>query len=302
MRALIVGQGSIGQRHRRLLEEMGLAVEIVSRHIAGAHSGINEVDAPSSIGYAVLANSTAEHATSVRELIEAGFSGRLLIEKPVFAQYGHPPDLSSCSRVAVGYNLRTHPVVRALAREMNGGEAVAIRMHVGQHLADWRPGRDYRTTSSARTSLGGGALRDLSHELDLLLHLFGPWRRLVAAAPTRRLLDIETDECWSIMLDMVSGALLTLTLNYHDRPAERRYVVTTPNGTVIADLIAGSLEAPEKQQQFTLSRDQTYRDMHRMMLDDQPGVLTTLGQAMEVLHLIQAIETSAATGSWQDNV
>lgn len=302
MRALVVGQGSIGQRHRRLLDELGLSVDVVSGHAAGAFAAIGEVPALASIDYAVLANPTAQHEASVRELVAAGFRGRLLIEKPVLAQEGSLPDLSACRRVAIGYNLRTHPVIRALAGEMAGRVAVAIRMHVGQHLADWRPGRDYRDTSSAKISQGGGALRDLSHELDLLLHLFGPWRRLVAAAPARQMLDIETDECWSIIVDLASGALLTLTLNYHDRPAERRYVVTTQTGTLVADLIGGTLETAQGRQHFSVARDQTYSDMHRMMLEDRADTLTTLGQAMQVLHLIQAIEQSAATGNWQDNV
>ena len=44
---------------------------------------------------------------------------------------------------------------------------------VGQYLPDWRPGTDYKSGVSAQKDLGGGALLELSHELDYLQWFFG---------------------------------------------------------------------------------------------------------------------------------
>ena len=46
-------------------------------------------------------------------------------------------------------------------------------MIVGHDLKKWRPDINYKDSVSAKKSLGGGALRELSHEIDLATHLFG---------------------------------------------------------------------------------------------------------------------------------
>jgi hypothetical protein len=68
----------------------------------------------------------------------------------------------------------------AFAERLDGRSAITVSAYVGQDLRDWRPGRDHRTTASATQQAGGGVLRDLSHELDYLLWLFGPWQRVAA--------------------------------------------------------------------------------------------------------------------------
>ena len=65
-------------------------------------------------------------------------------------------------------------------------------------------------------------LRDLSHELDLIQWLFGRWTRLTALGGRRGELEIDADDTWAVLLELDSGAIATLHLNYLDRPGRRR--------------------------------------------------------------------------------
>ena len=86
---LVVGWGSIGQRHGRLLVEMGAGVSVVtSRPQASqltAYGSIKEALESAEFGYCVVASPTARRRSDIDLLAKNGFSGKLLIEKPVFA-------------------------------------------------------------------------------------------------------------------------------------------------------------------------------------------------------------------------
>ena len=177
-RALVVGYGSIGKRHARLLGELGCEVAVVSRHsdAPNGHRTVEAALAAAMPDYVVVANETSAHLATVEALAAAGFAGRLLIEKPLGEGPAVPP--GRFAQVGVAYNLRFHPLLGALRERLAGDRICAIEVYCGQHLPDWRPDADYRTGYSADPDRGGGVLRDLSHELDYLLWLGGRWRRV----------------------------------------------------------------------------------------------------------------------------
>ena len=70
-------------------------------------------------------------------------------------------------------------------------ELVSIRAEVGQYLPNWRKDVDYKQTVSAKKSLGGGVLLELSHEIDYLSWLFG--RPLWVNADVRAVSNLEID-------------------------------------------------------------------------------------------------------------
>ena len=52
---------------------------------------------------------------------------------------------------AVGYNLRFHPVMVALADAVAGSDCLTMQAYCGQWLPDWRPGTDYREVLLGRS-------------------------------------------------------------------------------------------------------------------------------------------------------
>ena len=82
-RALIVGSGSIGVRHRAVLEGLGVDVRMLSRR-PGVGDFVDAMEAVDSFvpGYVVVATEPDDHVAAVDRLAEAGFAGRMLVEKP----------------------------------------------------------------------------------------------------------------------------------------------------------------------------------------------------------------------------
>lgn len=296
---MVVGYGSIGARHARVLREDGLDVGIVSRSgaVEGSVATIEGGLERFSPDYVVVASPTADHLGALATLAGLGFAGRVLVEKPLLAQPTPLPP-HGFKRLGVGYNLRFHPLVARLRETLVGRRVLAVSIHCGQYLPDWRPGADYRATSSASVAQGGGVLRDLSHELDLAAHLFGPWAELTAAGGRIGPLAIETDDAWGILMRLASGAIATVGVDYWHRPARRSIVVETVEGSLTADFIAGTFTQNDQAESVTAERDATYRAMHRAMLGDAPSPLCTAAEGLAVVDTIAAIERAADDRVW----
>lgn len=301
MKALVVGYGSIGQRHTRLLEELQCEAAVVStregvypRRYASLQAGLEQWRPD----YVVVANETSAHAGAIEALIDFGFNGRLLVEKPLFDAARTLP-AARFSHAAVAYNFRCHPLVLRLAHELEGARIFDAQMHVGQWLPDWRPGRDYRASYSARRAAGGGVLRDLSHELDLALHFFGPWKRLAAHGGHFSALEIDSEDTFSLLLETSRAPTVQISLNYLDRPGRRSAVINTDKGMLHLDLVRGLLlKDGQTLAEQPVDRDHTYREQHRLMIDGGADKLCTLAQGVAVVEMIEAAERANADSAW----
>lgn len=298
-RALVIGAGSIGMRHASVLGGLGCEVALVTargdlqeRVFATVADAVSTFDPE----YVVVSTETAAHVASVKSLTGAGYTGLLLVEKPLAAD---PDAFASFSRVGAGYNLRFHPALLRVA-ELTAGESVyTVEAYVGQHLSLWRPERDARSQYSGSAARGGGVLRDLAHEWDYLSVLFGPVRGLFARGG--RLADVteDSDDAWGVVALYERAPLATVQLNYLDTQVRRRLVVNFSGGTIEADLIAGTVRLNEAIETFAIERDATYRAMHEAMLASAAGV-ATVAEAARTDEVIALIERSASERVWVD--
>ena len=83
---LVIGHGSIGQRHARLLTEAGAELSIVSSHLNTAYRSIKQALESRNFEYVIVANQTTQHVPALHELAELGYSGKVLVEKPLSDQ------------------------------------------------------------------------------------------------------------------------------------------------------------------------------------------------------------------------
>jgi predicted dehydrogenase len=295
-KALVVGLGSIGQRHARVLQDLGHQVVTVSRRGGGDYSSVTGAVAATHPKYAVVATETAGHAGSLRELADAGFRGTVLVEKPLFSHAGPAPDYPF-ARLVVGYNLRFLPVMTAFAERLRGKQAITVSAYVGQDIRDWRPGRDHRATASATAAAGGGVLRDLSHELDYLLWLFGPWRRVAALGGSSGARQLEVEDHISLLLEMRGSQAVQVHMDYLDRPGIRKIRVNMEDETIEADVAGGRLTINGEVHDYPGERDQSYKDMHVAAIK---GInpICSLSEGLAVMDLIDASERALHSQTW----
>lgn len=293
---MVAGLGSIGTRHARILTELGLAVTTVSRRGGGDHRSIGEAVSRGQVDYVVIATETARHIDALRELAQAGFRGTVLVEKPLLARLEPLPSFPF-AKLFVAYNLRFHPVMTALARRIEGRSAITVSAYVGQDIRDWRPGRDHRDTASSTVAAGGGVLRDLSHELDYLLWLFGPWQRVAALGGASGARDLEVDDHLALLVEMERARVVQVHLDYLDRPGLRRIRINLADETIEANLVGGNLIVNGTATPYTSERDTSYRAMHEAALSGD-GPLCSLAEGVAVMDLIDASERALNSKSW----
>ena len=210
-KVLVIGFGSIGKRHVRLLRDMGLLVHVYSRRsfpeeieYQSLGVALKEVDPE----YVVIANETSEHFSTLNTVLSFDVP-QVLVEKPLFTFPETPLDIK-ISQVCVAYNLRFHPLLRQLRSEIEEETVLSVQVYVGQYLPNWRPHQDYRQSYSVSKALGGGVLRDLSHELDYLNWLFGPWEALTALGGHYSFLEGDSDDVFCLLLQMKHCSAVTL--------------------------------------------------------------------------------------------
>jgi predicted dehydrogenase len=300
MKALVIGYGSIGQRHVRLLNELGCKTAVIStRQIdySPLYSKIEDGLAGHQPEYVVIANSTGEHYRAFAKLADLGYNGAVLVEKPLF-HCMHETKPNKFMQTYVAYNLRFHPVIQRLKTLLAGQEIISVLAYVGQYLPDWRPQRDYRQSYSAMKDQGGGVLRDISHELDYLIWLLGGWNRLAALGGHFSPLKIDSEDTIALIMETPLCPAVSLQLNYLDRMTRRFIVVNTAEHTIEADLIGGTITLGCSTEKFNIEKNMTYRQMHQSILEGGCDTLCSFKEGVEVIRLIEAVEISIEQKRW----
>lgn len=251
MRVLIVGLGSIGRRHLSNLRIIQPAAHIVVWHQhtkakVVAESSVEEVY---SLKDALVAKPDVALITNPAPLhIETGLSLaqqniHLFIEKPLSSTMEGVNELiNMCRRrsltLMVGYNLRFYQPLKMMRQALIDGQIgrpLALRAEVGQYLPDWRPDQDYRESVSAKHALGGGAILELSHELDYVRWLLGEVKTVRARVGRLSDLEIDVEDTVESVLEFKNGAIGSVHLDMVQRPAIRTCRIIGTRGTLMWD-------------------------------------------------------------------
>lgn len=264
-RALIAGLGSIGRRHLRLLKAripeariMALrhgshvepidGVEICTNRLADAIAFNPQI--------AIIATPAPFHAGPAIELAQQGT--HLLVEKPMASSLDDSIKLAAAASKArivlqIGYNLRFLGSLGALREALYAGQigrVASIRAEVGQYLPSWRPGTDWRNAVSARAELGGGALLELSHELDYLRWIFGEVAAVRGWMGTLGGFGLTVEDTVHLLLEfsssfpkgtLGSAPVAAVTLDFIRRDTVRRCTVIGESGTLAWDAISSQV-------------------------------------------------------------
>jgi predicted dehydrogenase len=303
MKTVIVGQGSIGKRHKRVLETLGADVITVSKHEAVSQTNFSTLEDAlnqQTPDYVVVANVTSEHWTTLKNLDKLNFKGKVLVEKPLSLSLPSPKDLSANfqKNVFVGYHLRFHPLIQNVRELIKKDKILSINAYVGQDLRTWRPDRPYQDCYSSKKSGGGGVLRDLSHELDFLLWIAGPWKSVLGKVAKLSSLEIDVEDTVTAVFASANVPQINVSLNYTDKIVQRYFTVDCEGSTVRADFIGGTLQVNKDKKNFEVERDLAYSKMHSALMEGNTEDLCTLEQGIEVMSLIEAIEASSKNMKW----
>ncbi|MDC0492537.1 gfo/Idh/MocA family oxidoreductase, partial [Candidatus Pseudothioglobus singularis] len=233
-----------------------------------------------------------DHISKLIEIKYLGFQGPILIEKPLSNNETNIPE-GIFNNVFVAYNLRFNPLIQRLFEEIQGEYIISAQAYVGQYLPQWRPNRDYRETYSSKKVEGGGVLRDLSHELDIINWLLGGWRQITAIGGHFSKLEIDSDDVFGLMLEMKKCLVATIQLNYLDRATRREIIINTNDHVFRIDLIKNIFQKDSEEFSFDFDTNFSYRMQHKAIMDNNDSYLCNFESGKDLMFLIDAAEKSA---------
>ena len=305
MKALVIGYGSIGTRHAKVLQSLGLDVYVVSRRkikFKQSYTSISSAINDKSFDYIIIASKTNEHHSDLIELRSLGYKNSILIEKPLFEK-PYNSITNNNHNIFVGYNLRFNPLFKKLQKIIYREKILSVIAYAGSYLPDWRPNSDYRKSYSAKKNEGGGVLRDLSHELDYLVYLLGAWESVTSLGGNFSQLGIDSDDIFSIMMKMNRCPIVSVHLNYLDRTPSRYVIVNTEQNTIKANFIEKTIKVDNQKEKFSYNRDMIYRRQHQAILDKDFSRNCTFEEGKNIVNLINNIEEIATskTPLWIEN-
>lgn len=301
MKCTVIGYGSIGSRHYRILGELGCTVSVVSKRdipVDRKFRTIEEALDAENPEYIIISNKTSDHYSALETLINLGYKGTVLVEKPIFDSY-KTLDISQFNACFVAYNLRFHPLLQKLFQVLSSENRIcSFQVQTGQYLPYWRPDTDYRHCYSSKKSEGGGVLRDLSHELDYVNWLMGGWKRLTALGGKFSSLEIDSDDVYIILMKTIRCPAVSIQINYLDRAVHRDILIITDNNTIEVDLINGKFIFNGTLEEIQVDRDYTYREMHRRILINNYKDICTYQEGLEVVKIIEGAEKAVEQIGW----
>lgn len=269
---LITGLGSIGQRYLRLFAERpDLEIFALRASRKAARLAENEIysweDAARLKPWAALiTNPTSMHLETALKCANLG--AHLFIEKPLDMTLKMLPALEKVIKkkklsAYVAYNLRFHPGLIDLKKEVRKRGFWNAQVHYSSWLPEWRPGTDYSRSYSASRKMGGGVLLDLSHEADYISWIFGPIREIIGVAAKVSRLKIDSEDSADMIFRLESGAAIPLHLDFCSYNTERSVKVMTKDCFFHLDLIRNTLTRRDNHSEvvrnYKIDRDFTYK-------------------------------------------
>ncbi len=326
MKCLVVGCGSIGERHIRNLQKLSVDEILVcdtnserlafisEKYQVSAYTGLDEA-LKEKVDAVIICVSPNLHITVALQCIKHG--AHLLIEKPI----SHNPDgidevlkiaNSKILQVSVGYNLRFHPglkLLKSLVDEGKVGRILSARLELGLYLPDWRP--DYKQMYIARVETGGGVLLDHSHELDYIRWLMGEVCEVSCFTGRLRSLDLETEDLAEILLRFENGGIANLHFDIIQREYSRSCKLIGEKGTLTWKYPESKVDhfsavkkswqhiGPENAVDNEIIDDKVYleeMDHFLKSLHGEPSPLVSGSEAKRVLEIALAASESDQTG------
>lgn len=324
-RVLVVGVGSIGERHARCFLATGradISICELNSQLRGAVAeryGIEQsfgdlqqalAEPPDA---AVICTPAHLHISMAAAAAAAGV--HVLIEKPLSTSLSGVDDLRALIaarklHAAVAYVYRAHPVLTAMREAIRSGrfgEPLQIVAVSGQHFPFYRPA--YREIYYKDRATGGGAVQDaLTHVVNAGQWLVGPIDGLVADVDHLALEGVEVEDTVHVLArhGRVMGCY---SLNQHQAANESTISVICRRGVARFEYHrnrwrwATEPGAPWCDEQAEpLERDALFVRQAAAFLDVLDGVtppLCTIEEALQTLRVNLAILASAEQRSWQ---
>lgn len=298
MIALVIGYGSIGKKHCKILQEIKkinkifiLTKQKISKdfYLCENFSSIKKINPD----YIIISSNTNKHYSTLKYLNNNLKNKIILVEKPLFEKYYDFPKLNN--KVFIDYNLRLHPVIAKIKKLVKKRKIFSVNSLCLSDLRNWRKGRKYNKTSSAKKSDGGGVILDLSHEFDFISWIFGQMSLIKSIDKKLSNLKINTEDYLSLIAKTRSNIFIQINLNYYSLSNVRKIYIDGKNFSIRGDLMKNILDYKTNKKNKTFKFKnfnilQTYKNMHKLLLSKNYKDICSFKEGIKNLKFINQLK------------
>lgn len=236
MNVLVVGGGSIGERHLRCIGQVGADYislcdtnDSIRKQLTDRYSlskVFSQIERAAEHPWDAVSICTPAHLHIRHALTLLPNTKAMLIEKPLSTGLDELPALFEAAQdkpVGVAYVMRGHPAVievKKLLDQGRIGELKQVTYVGGQHFPTYRPA--YRDIYYARRESGGGAVQDAAtHSFDLVQYLAGRFNSVYCDYGHQVLEGVEVEDTVHLTARAADRVVMvSLSLNQFMAPNE----------------------------------------------------------------------------------
>ncbi len=318
---LVVGFGSIGRRHTRILGELGVSdlrvCDPLPEMLAKAHDefGIKKLYSTYEEGLAekpdavVICSPTAYHIPQATEAIKAGID--VLTEKPLSVSLEGVDDLEALASekqriVMVAHCFRFHEGLLKAKQWLDEGRIgrlISIRALVGEYIPDVMP--NYKNMYISQYN----GVYELMHDIDLALWYAGQ-------RPTRVFgidgnfsdVEMKSPDMAEILIEFEDRCVANVHLDFFERARHRQTELLGTEGTIFVEFarwdkcVLSLYEAKTGEwyiEELNTDRDDMFRAEDKAFLDaviNRSSVPVDIPEGRKAIEVMLAAQESARTG------
>lgn len=235
---LVIGYGSIGTKHCEVLKKLKEVKEIkvVSRRstLPFKRIELNKKNIKNyNPDYVIICNETYKHYKTLFLINSILKKKIILVEKPIFSEFRK---IKLRNKVFVNYLLRTHPLVDKVKSIIESKGYNFANIICYSNVKKWRSNINFSKSYSSSKKKGGGVLRDLSHELDIMYYLFEPKKILYKLNEKISNLPGDADDMALIIAKNNNKKIIMVSINYFSTLNYRKILITGKNYSLSLDL------------------------------------------------------------------
>lgn len=269
MNILILGLGSIGQRHLRNIKKINPNAKIFALRKKFLTPLLNnknkvikgDIKKKYSITYlkdlseiiknkinlhsAFVCTPSSMHVEQVIWLLKNNIN--CFIEKPLGSSLKNINYLETLLKkknkvkTMMGFQLRFNPIINYLEKIIKKnspiGKIFSVQIHHGEHIEDFHPYEDYRISYAANKKLGGGVVLTQIHEIDYFMFLFKDYlikkSNYISSKVSDLKINVEDTVNANFILKKNKNLIsCSLFLNFFERPKKRKIFIIGKNGSI----------------------------------------------------------------------
>lgn len=269
MNILIVGLGSIGQRHLRNIKNLYPKTNFYAFRrrfqtpALNNHNEIKKIDIKKKykikylkdlknlkkykLDAAFICSPSSFHVDEAIKIINQKIN--VFVEKPLGSDLKKIAKLQQALNLnkvitMMGYQLKFNPIINKLKKIIAAkryGKLNQVIIHHGENIKNFHKYENYKNMYAARKQLGGGVVLTQIHEIDYLFYLFENYKIQIINSISKKIsgLDIDVEDTLfaSIKIKKKNNEILcNMNLNYYEVPKKRIIIFIYDNHKIEADL------------------------------------------------------------------